>query len=309
MVLLLATFHELVASMSDGFATRVSIVMAGMNVLSDGGMFVGHVFAAAMQAQAAMVALLSSALLFLVLFSFLGIRLLLLIEKARHPELFAGGAVAFASRMWAMQRKFAFGMLIVIILSVAGEKGWGLHVLCFLACSFWLPQIIHSARHDCRPGVTPLFLWGSSIARIALPVYALGCPNNLIYFLMPAESQDAAHAWAKDAAAAPFSNPFSVAHIADETSRFPWPCPGSSTLPAQVTPERASMFAREAAFAIFLVCWMTVQAVVIHFQVSFHDSDFEADSQTPSFSYFVLIVQDRLGATVLCPRCVFAAAL
>ena len=331
---------ELVASMSETFAFRVSMVSISINMLADGAMFLAHVFFAFSQVQAVMMgrayllgragwgraylrgsgavrggvlrgiwrtrpphpppaAVLASSLLFLMLFSFLGMRLLLMVEKARHPERYAGGAAALTSRMWAMQRvsrkresrpnaalrtraplnpavqrchshlappcfvqRTAVAVVLVAGVMLEG-RGWGLLVLTLAACSFWLPQIIHSARHNARPGVTPMYLWGSTIARLAVPVYLLACPNNIAWFIVPPEPQNAALAWAAAAAAAPPAQPFAYAPDAVHALlRL-----RAGTAPAFATPDGEALFFREATFAAVLACWMLAQAVVVFFQV------------------------------------------
>ena len=273
LVLLFSTFHELVASMSEVFAYRVSIITAGMMTLSDGAMFVAHVFMAITQSQAVMMGLFSSSLLYLVLFSFLGMRLMLLIEKARHPERFAGGVAAFMARMWSLQRRFAFAMIVVILIATISGLGWGMHVLVILSCSFWVPQIVHSVRHDCRPGVTPMFLWGSTFARMALPLYALGCPNNILWFLSPSEPPGEAMAWADAASKGLSGDPFNFHRDASQA----WLNMGPKTLPAFTSLQRELFFYAEAGLVVFLVCWMTFQVTIVSLQVSLDNPTLHVD--------------------------------
>ena len=54
------------------------------------------------------------------------------------------------------------------------------HVLMFVAFSFWVPQIIYCAVTDARQPLGALYMWGMSVTRLALPLYLLTCPHNLL---------------------------------------------------------------------------------------------------------------------------------
>ena len=53
-------------------------------------------------------------------------------------------------------------------------------MLVFVAFSFWVPQIIYCAATDARQPLSALYLWGMSLTRLALPLYLLTCPHNLL---------------------------------------------------------------------------------------------------------------------------------
>lgn len=50
----------------------------------------------------------------------------------------------------------------------------------FLLFSYWLPQIVLSAVTDGRQPLKPVYIIGTSTARLALPLYLYGCPANLL---------------------------------------------------------------------------------------------------------------------------------
>ena len=52
--------------------------------------------------------------------------------------------------------------------------------LVFLLFGFWVPQIVHCARHDARQPLRPLYVVGMSLSRLALPLYLYGCPRNVL---------------------------------------------------------------------------------------------------------------------------------
>lgn len=53
-------------------------------------------------------------------------------------------------------------------------------VAVFLLYSFFIPQIVHCVRTDCRQPLQPLYVVGMSITRLALPLYLFSCPQNLL---------------------------------------------------------------------------------------------------------------------------------
>ena len=53
-------------------------------------------------------------------------------------------------------------------------------MLLFGFFSFWVPQIVLCVRNDVRQPLKPEFVLGTSVARLALPLYLYGCPSNLL---------------------------------------------------------------------------------------------------------------------------------
>lgn len=50
--------------------------------------------------------------------------------------------------------------------------------------SYWWPQIIHSLYQGTRHSLHPLYLFGTSITRLFLPLYIIGCPQNFFVELI-----------------------------------------------------------------------------------------------------------------------------
>lgn len=61
----------------------------------------------------------------------------------------------------------------------AGPCRW-MKALVFLLFGFWVPQIVHCARHEARQPLRPLYVVGMSLTRLALPLYLYGCPRNVL---------------------------------------------------------------------------------------------------------------------------------
>ena len=53
--------------------------------------------------------------------------------------------------------------------------------LTFAAMGFWVPQIVHCARHNARQPLRPPYVLGMSLTRLALPLYLFGCPRNVLH--------------------------------------------------------------------------------------------------------------------------------
>ena len=53
-------------------------------------------------------------------------------------------------------------------------------ILMFAFFSYWWPQIVLCMRTDCRQPLKPEFVLGTSLARLALPLYVYACPSNLL---------------------------------------------------------------------------------------------------------------------------------
>ena len=46
--------------------------------------------------------------------------------------------------------------------------------------SFWIPQIVANVVRDSRKPLHPHYIVGITLTRLAIPLYAFGCPNNFM---------------------------------------------------------------------------------------------------------------------------------
>lgn len=46
--------------------------------------------------------------------------------------------------------------------------------------SFWIPQIVANVVRDSRKPLHPHYIVGITVTRLAIPLYAFGCPNNFM---------------------------------------------------------------------------------------------------------------------------------
>ena len=54
------------------------------------------------------------------------------------------------------------------------------NVFIFLSLSLWVPQIIHNVMKDVKDGLHPVYLIGTSLTRLAIPLYFFSCPVVII---------------------------------------------------------------------------------------------------------------------------------
>lgn len=53
-------------------------------------------------------------------------------------------------------------------------------LLLFICYSFWIPPIVHNIQRDVKQSLQPAYVFGMSISRLLLPLYAFGCPYNIL---------------------------------------------------------------------------------------------------------------------------------
>ena len=56
-------------------------------------------------------------------------------------------------------------------------------VIIFLLYSFWVPQIVLNATKGIRHPLNRTYVVGMSAARLVIPLYLYGCPENFIHLL------------------------------------------------------------------------------------------------------------------------------
>jgi hypothetical protein len=75
--------------------------------------------------------------------------------------------------------KWAALALITLVLINVLRTPQVLPFMFFVMHSVWVPQIWRNARRGTARGLNPSFILGMSVARLALPLYGLGCPDNI----------------------------------------------------------------------------------------------------------------------------------
>ncbi|KAG0049353.1 hypothetical protein BGZ83_005865 [Gryganskiella cystojenkinii] len=90
------------------------------------------------------------------------------------------------SDMRALYSRFYWMLLASLItlykiaVSSTRVQNFMISASALLLYSFWIPQIIRNVSRGSKRGLSWLFVLGMSAARLALPVYFYGCPDNLM---------------------------------------------------------------------------------------------------------------------------------
>ena len=114
----------------------------------------------------------------LVLFSVFEMRVLVLIWKARRPAAFNDGWLAMRRELSMLYSRFYCSLMLGIFVI---DRIWPNTVaLGVVAYSYWLPQIVRNAVYDVRRPLDRGYIVGTSISRLALPLYFFTCPHNMV---------------------------------------------------------------------------------------------------------------------------------
>lgn len=107
------------------------------------------------------------------LFGIFELRLLLFSWRARMS-----GRDSWPMQASMLYARFYGALLIGILLVYHLQQ----HYIVLLLAShlFWIPQIVHSARMNVRPPLTTVYILGTSILRLVVPLYIFACPSNLL---------------------------------------------------------------------------------------------------------------------------------
>jgi hypothetical protein len=246
--------YQIVQSSSQSASFRISVLTVGLQAVMDAYLTLMHMVAGMLQ-PAVFGSFATTSFVQLMLFSVLEMRFMLMIWKARHQNVFSSGWDAIRREVGSLYCKFyvvlLFGLLLMYFGALSGVKL--VTTICF---SFWLPQIIHSAQHDSRPGLARAYVIGTSVVRLATPLYFLVCPSNILLALTPPETRAAALEWLQGR---------------DLSLRQAWVLPPVHITPATGAPAFASeqisaIFWSNVSFGLFLAAWVTFQAVVLLLQ-------------------------------------------
>lgn len=110
------------------------------------------------------------------LFSVFELRLLLLAWRARRSS--STNACTMLRGLSDLHARFYGGLLAGIFLTVHLQRF--IIPLSVMFHTWWVPQIVHSAMTGTRPALQPSYVIGTSILRLLIPLYVLGCPHNLL---------------------------------------------------------------------------------------------------------------------------------
>eukprot|EP00455_Lapot_gusevi_P012083 TRINITY_DN15667_c0_g1_i1.p1 TRINITY_DN15667_c0_g1~~TRINITY_DN15667_c0_g1_i1.p1 ORF type:complete len:234 (-),score=37.10 TRINITY_DN15667_c0_g1_i1:136-771(-) len=100
-------------------------------------------------------------------------RLLLLLWKARREEQNLG-QVDMRHGMGLLYIRF-YGVFFGCLAAIFWFP-WLVYYVVFVVYSFWVPQIVTNAYEDARHVMSHRFIVSTALTRLALPLFAFGCP-------------------------------------------------------------------------------------------------------------------------------------
>jgi hypothetical protein len=169
MVMISVTARQMEACAAGSAMTKVSLAcLCHQSVLDSfacllhltGGLMVDALFSS----------FFSTAICFFVLFSLFEMRWMMLVWRARTPD------APWRQELNALQTKYYIALVgAACYVWFAGHSPVALSAAYG---SFWTWQIAHSAVTDAVRALTPRYIIGISLARLAMPLYILACPEN-----------------------------------------------------------------------------------------------------------------------------------
>ncbi|KAJ1437239.1 hypothetical protein B484DRAFT_445264 [Ochromonadaceae sp. CCMP2298] len=170
---------QLRVSASQSVAGRTSIVGIFAQSLLDALLCMGHLTLSFALPSVFFASFIWICLLQLLLFSVFQMRLVVNAYQSRHAqELQQEGWQGLRQRLVHLHIRFYAVVMASLLLSVSLYTRPVLAVL--LLFSHWLPQILFSAYDGTKPPFHPAYLLGTAAARLFIPLYLLGCPNNFL---------------------------------------------------------------------------------------------------------------------------------
>ena len=159
-------------------ARRVSLMTVGLQAVADSYLCLGHL-TMGIAVQSLFNAFATAAFFKFICFSIFLMRWMLLIWKARRPSGFSEGWEAMRRELSMLYSRFYGSLLLGIFLLYQMQNH--LRFFLFALYSFWVPQIILNVVEDHRRPLLPLYILGTSITRLAIPMYFWGCPHNFLH--------------------------------------------------------------------------------------------------------------------------------
>lgn len=156
-------------------ARRVSLMTVGLQAVADSYLCLGHL-TMGIAFETLFNAFATAAFFKFICFSIFLMRWMLLIWKARRPSGFSEGWEAMRRELSMLYSRFYGSLLFGILLFYQLQSH--LRFFLFALYSFWVPQIVLNVVEDHRRPLLPVYILGTSITRLAIPLYFWGCPHN-----------------------------------------------------------------------------------------------------------------------------------
>ncbi|GLJ15429.1 hypothetical protein SUGI_0253310 [Cryptomeria japonica] len=158
-------------------AAKVSLLMIGQQAIMDAYLCLLHLTAGIL-VESLFNAFATAAFFKFVVFSIFEMRYLLAIWKARRP-MNTGEVWETMRRELSVLYSHFYGVLLGGII-IMYEFHTFLRSILLVLYSFWLPQIITNIIRDTRKPLHPHYIVGMTLTRLAVPLYAFGCPRNFM---------------------------------------------------------------------------------------------------------------------------------
>ena len=159
-----------------GTLGKISILCLCSQALMDSMLCVAHLMLCAAFSKYS-IPFLSVAALELLLFSVFGMRCVIGVYQTRYAqELAREGVIGLRQRFAFLQARFClslFGIIFILYLFKGHPFIW------FILFSVWVPQIVWNAVAGTRLGLSYIYLFGTGISRLILPLYVMCCPRNM----------------------------------------------------------------------------------------------------------------------------------
>ncbi len=162
---------------------RVSLLTLGMQASLDAHLTLAALLGSVLW-DAMFGALATLAFLKLIQFSLLEMRFMVLVHKAQNPGAYTGDWSDAQRALTGLYAKFYLVLLASLILLYFFAFS-ALPSLVFLAYSFWVPQILHSAFRGTTDGLPLRYIAVVSVSRMLIPLYFYLCPVNFVVSALP----------------------------------------------------------------------------------------------------------------------------
>ncbi|KAF0717459.1 Aste57867_2274 [Aphanomyces stellatus] len=168
---------QLQQSSTPAAAAKASLVTIGLQAVVDSYLCLLHL-TTGIVAQHIFTLFATVSFFQLIIFSIFEMRFLLVIWKARRPQQFTEGWNVMRRELTTLYSRFYISLLVGLCLIYYGWQ-W-LHLLVIVACSFWVPQIVHNVHREVRNPFDNAYVIGMTLSRLFLPLYMYGCPKNFL---------------------------------------------------------------------------------------------------------------------------------
>lgn len=85
-------------------------------------------------------------------------------------------------RLASLHLRFYVALFVMMFLAFIFHSRPNILIIIFY--SFWWPQIYHNVSAGTRKPFHLLYLWGTAVSRLFIPLYFIGCPNNFLHILL-----------------------------------------------------------------------------------------------------------------------------